>query len=393
MNANPPDNLEARLSALTEPTDEPPRLWQAALAEHRATPRRAVLGRISAVVGIAAVILLFLGGVILPSLGKARRNAMPERFALESQAEEAPSAEPGGRSLAAAEQMAAMNRARPSAARPGALWQDHSGPVDAVSTDPWMKDEMAKYPDAASVLGAPRLVARRADMTLRVPDVREAFLKAGQLVSPVRGEFVEDSKIAGEGAGAAADLTLRVAADRLAEALNELRALGEVAAENSSGDDVTDQAIDLDARLRNERRVEEELLELLHSRKDAPLADILRLRESLSSVRANIERMAGQRDALARRVDLATVLVLIRAKDARPGPPPNKGLASYFQEQVLIAWRQATIQLADTLALLLRLAVGRLPTWIALLIALPFVIRAVRWLARVAALEPAPRLG
>ena len=177
-----------------------------------------------------------------------------------------------------------------------------------------------------------RHVVRKATIELTTNDVRAAFLKAAMLVSAVGGEFVQDSGLIGSGETAKANLTLRVAAERLPEVLNELRELGKVRAERTVGEDVTTQVVDLEARLRNEKRVEDELLDLMERRDDAPLKEILDLRDKLAQVRQAIERMTAQRERLGRLVSLATVLVLIRAEDA---PPPTRpGIGAYFGDSI-----------------------------------------------------------
>ena len=129
---------------------------------------------------------------------------------------------------------------------------------------------------------ADRHVIRKVTMELTSTDVAATFLKARQLVSEAGGEYIEQSSLAGEGDSTRASLTLRVSASRLSDVLNELRKLGVVVSEEARGEDVTNQVVDLDARLRNERRVEQELLELLESRDDSPLEEILKLRAEIA---------------------------------------------------------------------------------------------------------------
>lgn len=222
--------------------------------------------------------------------------------------------------------------------------------------------------------------------------MREAFLKAQHATNPALGEFVEDSKITGEGPAAAADLTLRIASTRLAAALDELRALGVVVSEISSGDDVTNQAVDLDARLRNERRVEEEILQLLDTRKDAPLPDVLKLRDSLTTIRGSIERMDAQRATLTRMVDLSTIIIFLRPDAAAPAVPPSKGFVSDLTEQTSIALAQGSRRLAGSLAWTIERAVGGALTWATLALLTILGIGITRRLIRFAAFEPAPRL-
>ena len=172
-----------------------------------------------------------------------------------------------------------------------------------------------------------------------------------------------------------ANLTLRVAATRLSEVLNELRQLGQVQAEKASGEDVTAQVVDLEARLRNEQRVETELLQLLERRKDAPLKEILELRTSISGVRQTIEQLTAQRERLSRLVELATGLVIIRPADAPL--PAEPGLGTHLIGALGNAWQRGLVFLINTVAGFVSVIIGGLVWW-ALLVAVVLCIRAYR---------------
>jgi len=217
-------------------------------------------------------------------------------------------------------------------------------------------------------------VIRKATVELTTPDVRAAFLKAANLVSAAQGEYVEASTISGRETSLRADLTLRVAASRLSDVLNALRELGEVRSEQTGGEDVTGQVVDIEARLRNEQRVEAELLELLQSRKDAPLDEILEVRSSLASVRRSVEQLTAQRDRLGHLVSLATVLVIIRRGDA-PEPVQDSGLLGYFAESCHVAWQAGVRVLVWTVGGVITVVVGGLVWWVLLIIVLLLVRR------------------
>lgn len=219
-------------------------------------------------------------------------------------------------------------------------------------------------------LPADRQVVRKATIELVTDDVRAVFLKAGQLLSQAKGEYVEASSLTGTGKDARASLTLRVDAERLHEVLNGLRELGTVGREESLGEDVTAQVVDIDARLRNERRVEAELLGLLEKRDDAPLGDILRLREKINEVRMSIERLVARQQGLQRLVSLARVLVIIRPEDApKVEPKAEPGLGQYFGDRIDASWGGGLRFLADTVARLLQVLVGGLVWWLVLIVA------------------------
>lgn len=363
MNDTAPTDLEHELGRLTEWTGPAPSLWAAALAAAgrvadghgwRARLRQVVPGW--AVVGAAAATILIVVGLVSPgyygAAARAPADAPRLRVARTGSTGEPAYATEG---IAAAGQP--IGGSSPADAAPGTM-VPRMGPAG---------------PTAAPTLGHERQVVRKVTIDLAAQDVRTAFFKASHLVSEAHAEYVQDSSLTGAGPHLQATLTLRVAVGRLSDVLNELRTLGNVRSETSRGEDVTGQIVDLEARLRNEQRVESELLDLLQSRADAPLKEILELRTALAEVRQTIERLTAQRERFSGLVALATVAVVIVPADAPP--PPAAGLWAYFVQTIESAWHGGVTFLVGTLAGLLAVVVGGLIWW-ALLAVIVFVVRA-----------------
>lgn len=223
-----------------------------------------------------------------------------------------------------------------------------------------------------------RQIIRRGQVEIVAADVQVAFRKAQDLIKVERGEFVQESVLSGAGQAMTGRVVIRIEPGRLAEAMQASRGLGELAAEQAGGDDVTDRLTDLEAQIRNEQRVEKEMLELFDLRKDAPLKDVLELREQLARVRGNIERMQAQQSQIGRLVSLATLTITIRPKpDAAIAPPPVDEKPSFFAlvgKNVSHGWDRATTNLASFAGWSVEKAVGELPMWTTLA-----VIGVVAW--------------
>ncbi|HYE60445.1 MAG TPA: DUF4349 domain-containing protein [Phycisphaerales bacterium] len=365
-------SLEATLTSMTAWNDPAQGVWQTALAATRPV-RRQRLSRPSKLVSVLAVLVLvgLAVGIMLPSLGKARSS---RRVASEMSVASGPP--PAAKTAARARGGESTNYAMAGGPPP---------PASAAPASP------PPPPQPAIDAPADRMVIRKATVELKTPDVRAAFAKAAQVTSEAQGEYIESSSLTGEGDEMQATMTLRVAATRLSTVLNQLRGLAEVTSENSTGEDITDQFVDLDARLRNEQRIETELLELLASRKDAPLREVLELRDSISRVRESIERMTAQRERLSRLVSLATVLVIIRPDSTKPPPIPD-GLGRYFVKQLRSAWQGSLTFLADSIALLVHIIIGGAVFWIAGALILAAILTARRRATRRLGQEPAPSL-
>jgi hypothetical protein len=110
--------------------------------------------------------------------------------------------------------------------------------------------------------------------------------------------------------GNARELTasLRIPTKQLDGFLADVRKLGHVEEETRSNEEVSDQYVDLQARLKSARATEQRLIELLGTR-TGKLQDVLEAERELARVRGEIESMQGQSALLVHRVNYATVQV------------------------------------------------------------------------------------
>ncbi len=128
---------------------------------------------------------------------------------------------------------------------------------------------------------------------------------------------------------AALEATLRVPTGQLEASMSELKQLGHVESESQNGEEVTQQYVDLEARLANARNSEQRLSELLRQR-TGKLSDVLEVEKEVERVRGEIEQMEAERKTLANRVDFATITVTL-AEDHRAELPGlrNAAVAGY----------------------------------------------------------------
>lgn len=157
----------------------------------------------------------------------------------------------------------------------------------------------------ASVSAPPssdRKTIERATLSVSVADLPVAQHALTQVLQRAGG-FVARSELRRE--QKEGTWTLRVPAARLAETIQALSELGEVAVLRTDGEDVTDASVDLDARLSAKRTEETRLLALLDG--SAALTDVLAVEKELSRVRGEVEQLAAQQKRLATDVAMATL--------------------------------------------------------------------------------------
>ncbi len=163
---------------------------------------------------------------------------------------------------------------------------------------------------------ASRQVIANANISLVVADTATALTGIEQVVSDLGG-YVADMDLAKGGYDDSeflrGSITLRVPATSLEDALELLQALAtDINYLNVNRQDVTDQYSDLDARLRNLRATETELLALLTEVRERPnskVEDILAVHRSLTQIREEIETLQGRKNLLDNQIGFSTIWV------------------------------------------------------------------------------------
>jgi hypothetical protein len=225
-------------------------------------------------------------------------------------------------------------------------------------------------PPVASALTGPRIV-HTADLRVRVK--RGTFGSAidrATAVATGAGGFVSASSTSSfEKGRASGELTLRVPAARFDDVRRSLARLGTLESVQIGGTDVGGQLVDLDARLRTLRAEEGSLDVLLGRARD--IGQILQVRDRLTAVRTEIERLAGQQAVLQDQVALATVDVALYEAGASVAKTQPSDKGSAFGDSVRTAWH-ATVAVVGGMVIVLGAV---LPFLVLALLAWPFVRR------------------
>ncbi|MEA3345816.1 MAG: DUF4349 domain-containing protein [Chloroflexota bacterium] len=154
-----------------------------------------------------------------------------------------------------------------------------------------------------------RMIIRNVELAMYVQDVEQSFEEIQALTEDMGG-YVTSANTWHQEEHLRARLTLRIPAERLDEALKEIRAMAtEVERESTSGEDVTEEYTDLEARLRNLEAAEEELRALLKTvrQRNGEAEDILAVYRELTKIRGQIEQIKGRMQYLEQMSALATV--------------------------------------------------------------------------------------
>lgn len=176
------------------------------------------------------------------------------------------------------------------------------------------------------------------------------------------------------------EVQIRVTSDKYNAAMEELRRLGDVLNEQSETSDVTDQYVDIEARINNLKRTESEIQALLAEsrQRGASTEDILNIYQELTSIREQIEVYQGQLNVLADQTSLATINVSMVPPQAEV-KIIEEGWS--FTRILREAARDFTRTLQGMIEAGVYFLVAVLPWLLVWGLILYFLIRALRWLA------------
>jgi hypothetical protein len=166
-----------------------------------------------------------------------------------------------------------------------------------------------------------RAMILTANVAMRAADPWAMSDKAQLIALSVGGDVIGQNQ-SGSGEQRVASLTIRVPSDRFNDALRQLRALdAEVVSSTVDGKDVTDQFVDLKARL-VAKQAEEQRYNALLTRANT-IDEILKIDSALSNVRTQIEQLQGQVNSISSRTQFSTITVSIAPTVVPVGSTPG----------------------------------------------------------------------
>lgn len=209
-----------------------------------------------------------------------------------------------------------------------------------------------------AALDPTRALILTASISMRAGDPWAAADRAQGVAASLGGDVMSLSQ-SGTGEQRTASMTLRVPADKFNDALRSLRSMADVEVLGSSVDskDVTEQFVDLEARLRAKQAEETRYLALLA--RAERIEDILRIDQSLNAVRIQIEQLTGQLNSMKSRTTFSTISLSITPTGLSPLADPRAYDPSKTAERAIAALG-AMLRVAADLAIWL-LVFGWIP--------------------------------
>jgi len=156
-----------------------------------------------------------------------------------------------------------------------------------------------------------RKIIKNADVRLLVQDTNVAVSRTTQIISDLGGYIISSRIWYQDYYGnnlMYATITIGIPVDEFEHALNRLRDLSiRVLDENASGEDVTDQYVDLQSQLVNLEATRARIQEFLKDTKT--IEEALRINQELANIEAQIEQIKGRMNFISDRSAFSTITV------------------------------------------------------------------------------------
>ena len=145
------------------------------------------------------------------------------------------------------------------------------------------------------------MLAYSADLTLAVFQVDRSLASVEALARDLGGYLAQRGDTS---------VTVRVPRPRFDEALARVEKLGDVLHRNVAAEDVTDEYVDLELRLKNARAMRDQLAGLLHG---AAVKDAVEIEKELAKVTEVIEQIEGRLKVMRDKVGYSSITVSLQA--------------------------------------------------------------------------------
>ena len=225
-----------------------------------------------------------------------------------------------------------------SAPQPDGLNRNAAPPADAVAGGQ-AKPEAPAPPNPSAVqtptdsAAVPRMIIRTGEATLRVDSLEPAIARVTRLAEQLGGFVANTEVTTGDRNVRQGTLEIRIPSPRWNDAMSGLRPIGRLEGSKSTSEDVSEEYVDVTARMDNARRLEARLVALLENR-TGRLEDVLAVERELARVREEIERYEGRLRFLRSRVAMSTLTVRLHEPFPLLEPGDNPILGAFRD-----AWR------------------------------------------------------
>ncbi len=251
-----------------------------------------------------------------------------------------------------------------------------SGDMDSPSEEAESEavtEESSESETKAPVVATERMIIHQASLSVNVKELDKAQSNIEQKVEQYGGYIVESNVFQEDDQTSSGKMIVRIPEKNFEKFLLDAEEeAAEILERNVTGQDVTEQYVDLESRVKSKRAVEERLLEFMS--KAQKTDDLLKISADLATIQEEIEVMVGKMKYLENQTSFSTIELTMYE---------NRVVVPEIESKELNTWEKTKKQLATSTNSLLSAGsalivffVGNLPVLI-ILGAIGFVVYVV----------------
>ena len=217
-----------------------------------------------------------------------------------------------------------------------------------------------------------RKIIRNGDFTIESKNPSDDQRKIASIAESLGG-FVVTSEFkqaaSSDASGSSVNVIVRVPSAQFDKAINEIIKTGsQIIYQKTSGKDVTEEFVDLEARLRAKHALENQYLEIM--KRASKISDVLEVQEKLTDVRTEIERMEGRRRYLDNQASLSTINITLQSPAAIVAATQNG-----FWRSIKNSFGDGVDEAVGIVLSVIHFVIVALPVFVLVILPLWFVLR------------------
>ncbi len=209
---------------------------------------------------------------------------------------------------------------------------------------------------------ATRLIVRSGNLSIVTADVRKSVDDLTKIATSVGG-FVVSANVEGSADEPSATVTIRVPVEKFEEVIANTKGTGvRVTDEYVAGEDVTEDYVDTQSRIKTLQASEEQFMEIM--KRVQKVSDVLEVQRELERVRSQIEVAKGHAEYLEKTAKMSAITVYYAVDEGQlPVVDPVKAWSPMVIAKSAF---RALVKVAQSLGTLVIWLIVFIPLWIAL---------------------------
>jgi len=198
-----------------------------------------------------------------------------------------------------------------------------SGAAESITQDETINSAEASLPNTD------RKIIKNGELSIYVPDIIDTLNDVEEKVRQLDG-YTSESSLNNNGDGRRnGRITIRIPTKNFTQMLQWLSNTGKVQNKRIYTEDVTEEYIDLEARITNLKAQEKRLQEILT--KAETVEEILKVEKEIERVRGEIDSLSGRLKYLQNRLAFSTIKLTLQESVTASSTLSTPGFNSFFQ--------------------------------------------------------------